>query len=861
MALDAALLADALAGDLDAFRQVQAGLSTLTAEERAALSDVVRHVPETPEPEPFRTFIEKVEPKYRFYRYAEVMIARLQQLADGALQNLFISMPPRHGKLCSDDTVVATTQGWKRHGDLRAGDEVFGPDGEPTRVIGVSPPGVADYEVELTNGAKIVTHGAHEWLVYDRARTGQPARIMETGEMALRVLWGGAKKKRCVLQLPEREALRFPARTDLVIDPYVLGVWLGDGSAAKPTFCYAPADRAVLEAVIARGETPSVIHVHKTTGVEYASFRGLKVRLRALGVLGNKHIPRRYLMGSVPQRVDLLAGLVDTDGHVERATGRVRIVTASPRLRDDLVELVRGLGWEPYVCVADPTTSSSGIVGRATVFTVGFQPDRPLPCALERKRCAVTAMRRRVGVKAVRRVAPKPGKCIQVARPDGLYLVGEHLTPTHNSLTMQLFVGYYLYRFPERWVGLASYNGDLAHFLARRARDYFVERGAAVYSSRDARSSRYWEQAGRGGLWVAGAGGSITGRGGNLLVLDDPLKNDEEAESEVIREGRNRWLDATWSTRGEPPRQKVYIQTRWHPRDPIGYTIQKAAADENAESWHYINFEAIRSNDPMEVPPKVTLEPDWREPGEALCPERFPLKSLLAIKASVGSHWWNALYQGRPTVREGRVLKAAWFETVGAVPQDVVMRVRGWDLAGTDVRGGKTETREPDYTVGVRMSRGRDGIFYIEHMHYGQWSPKLRNANMAQMAEKDALEFGGAREAVPIGFERESGIDAEPRTREIVAALAGYNVRKLPPHLKLEVRADGFVAQAEGKNVKLVRGEWNAKWLTDMCDWPQGKEDVMDATLHAFNMLVGELPAPDAVPETAPLATPVAYRD
>lgn len=148
----------------------------------------------------------------------------------------------------------------------------------------------------------------------------------------------------------------------------------------------------------------------------------------------------------------------------------------------------------------------------------------------------------------------------------------------------------------------------------------------------------------------------------NCGIVDDPLKNAEEAASETIREKQKDWWRSTFYTRQEPGAAIVVIQTRWHEDDLSGWLLsQEGSEDESPERWHIVNMPAIAEDAPQEFPSTCTVEPDLREPGEALCPERYPVEKLENIRRRVGSYFWAALYQGRPTPAEGGIIKRQWW--------------------------------------------------------------------------------------------------------------------------------------------------------------------------------------------------------
>lgn len=157
----------------------------------------------------------------------------------------------------------------------------------------------------------------------------------------------------------------------------------------------------------------------------------------------------------------------------------------------------------------------------------------------------------------------------------------------------------------------------------------------------------------RGSYRCAGVGGGITGRGGNLIIVDDPIKNQEEAYSLTQREKVWGWYTSTVYTRLQGLNAAiVLIMTRWHPDDLAGRLLQLAAADPDADQWVRLSFPALKEGPPTEDDP--------RNDGEPLWPEQHDVKKLKRIRASTSPTVWSALYQQRPSAREGTMVKGWW---------------------------------------------------------------------------------------------------------------------------------------------------------------------------------------------------------
>lgn len=399
------------------------------------------------------------------------------------------------------------------------------------------------------------------------------------------------------------------------------------------------------------------------------------------------------------------------------------------------------------------------------------------------------------------------------------------MPPRHgkSETVSRLFPAYYLYRHPERWTGVNSYAAGLAYTFSRAARDNYIRAGGKL--SDDAAAVGHWETGRGGGLWAAGVGGPITGKGFHLGLIDDPLKNAEEASSEVIREKQWDWYNSTFYTRAEPDAAIVVVLTRWHEDDLAGRLLEQEA--DEPERWHIVNLPAIAEDEPVEIPDTCTAESDWREPGEPLCPERYSLAKLRAMEKRIGTYFWGALYQQRPRPKEGNRFKWDWFGYLEAKPA-VAERVRYWDTAGTEGGG--------DYTVGVLMARTPAGEYVIEDVVRGQWSPSRRDQEILAATERDAATYG--RRQVVTWLEHEAGIGGKERTQAIIRLLAGHKVHAERVTGSKESRADPLASQAEAGNVKLFRAPWNRAFLNELCDFPHGKhDDQVDAASGAFNKL------------------------
>ncbi len=380
------------------------------------------------------------------------------------------------------------------------------------------------------------------------------------------------------------------------------------------------------------------------------------------------------------------------------------------------------------------------------------------------------------------------------------------------------FPQWFLERYPERRVILSSYESELASGWGRRVRNSIEEHQDRLWVrvAGDSSAAHRWDTTEGGGMYTVGVGGPLTGRGAHVLIVDDPVKNAEQAASPTYRDKAWEWWQSTAYTRIEPGGCAIVVMTRWNEDDLAGRILQQAA--DGGEQWDVLSLPALaEENDPL-----------GRALGEALWPERYDAERLAEIKQTVGAYYWAALFQQRPAPREGNIFKREWFSIIEAdrVPAEA-QRVRYWDKAATPDGGA--------HTAGVLMARTAEGIYLVEDVVRGQWSAGERDRVMMQTAQLDAQKY---RNAVHIWTEQEPGSGGKESAEATVRQLAGYPVHAERATGSKEVRAEPFAAQCEAGNVRLVRGPWNGDYLEEMASFPRGAfADQVDASSGAFNKL------------------------
>jgi predicted phage terminase large subunit-like protein len=424
------------------------------------------------------------------------------------------------------------------------------------------------------------------------------------------------------------------------------------------------------------------------------------------------------------------------------------------------------------------------------------------------------------------------------------------MPPRHGKteLTSKLFTGYYLSLNPDHWIGLASYGSDLAAKLSRTSRDYLTLSGGKV--RHDVKSGMHWETPSGGGFWSSGVGGSLTGKGGHLLIVDDPIKNDQEANSQTVREAQKEWYQATFYTRAEPNAAIIIIQTRWHEDDLSGWLLeQERISPDNRQNWTILNMPAImeepryeRNEDhtvktvddnPVEIkqfPENCHVIEDLRDEGQPLCPERYGLDELRTIERVQGPYYFGALYQQRPTARAGSFFQINKFKYIRREEVPTGLRIcRGWDYAATEDGG--------DWTAGVKIGMDADGFTYILDVVCGQWDPADVEAAICRTAVMDGP-------SCLVRLVQDRGQAGKFQCSVLIRRLVGYQVRAVLVSGDKETRAQPFAAQVnagtdtECGNVRIVKAPWNESYVDELREFPRGKhDDQVDASADAFTEL------------------------
>lgn len=371
--------------------------------------------------------------------------------------------------------------------------------------------------------------------------------------------------------------------------------------------------------------------------------------------------------------------------------------------------------------------------------------------------------------------------------------------------------------FKTMHIILTSYGGDLAADFGREVRNIILanEEYLDVRIAPDKSQAKAWKNQWGGGMASVGLGGAITGRGAHVLVIDDFIKEIKEALSSTHREYIWNWFSTTAFTRIEPGGSCIIIATRWHHDDLIGRILKYNPGG----AWKYIHIPAIALNDDIL----------GRQPGEALFPERFDLKALEERKETLGTFFFNALYQQQPENPDAKITDAGWLGIVDFVPNlEKLPQARVWDFAATPDGG--------DYAVGGNFAYDASiDTLYILNIIRVQKSP----GQIEQLVRKTAVADGTKTK---IYIEQEPGSSGKMLTHHYnETVLPEFNVEAVPATDGKLSRAQPMLAAAEAGKVKLVKALWNQIFIDEFKDFPGSDyDDQVDITSIAYNKMSGK---------------------
>jgi intein/homing endonuclease len=347
-------------------------------------------------------------------------------------------LPRQCGKSLALDTKIPTPDGWTTMGEVKVGDKVLSPDGKSVTVLTKTDPMYNHkcYKLYFDTGEEIVADAGHLWEVtknyYGRKLKKEVLTTQQIADLY--------KKKNDEKSVREKYFINITkpvecfTKKELSIDPYLLGVWLGDGYSADSRIISHKDDFEFYKTKIDIGYKAESFNCYRF------NVNHLHKKLRELNLLKNKHIPQEYLRSTYDDRLELLRGLMDTDGSLRRKARTFEFYQKNYNLILQVVELVSSLGIKPKVWVKK--------IKESLYYTVAFNTDEivfnlPRKKELIYKTKEIGERAKRIYIQKIEEVESVPVACISVDSEDKLFLCGNSFIPTHNSTTAVSFLLHY----------------------------------------------------------------------------------------------------------------------------------------------------------------------------------------------------------------------------------------------------------------------------------------------------------------------------------------------------------------------------------------------------------------------------------
>jgi len=384
------------------------------------------------------------------------------------------------------------------------------------------------------------------------------------------------------------------------------------------------------------------------------------------------------------------------------------------------------------------------------------------------------------------------------------------MPPRHSKseTITKFFPVWYLGRNPDKEVMIASYSAELASEFSRFSRNVMEESGQDLFGinvSRDSRAANRWGiQGTRGGLFSCGVGGSATGRGYSLGIIDDPVKNFEEANSPVYQQKIIDWYKSVFRTRTAPNAAIILVMTRWSQNDLAGYLINEMK--NGGEEWTVISLPAQAEEDDIL----------GRAPGEWLWPERFTPEEYEDFRKSLGSRIWQGLYQQNPTPAGGNVFQRSWFKFYKTLPE--------MDRTLVSIDATFKDSKDSDYVV---------------FQYWGQKGPDFYLIDQV----RDRMDFVTTITMLEAFLKKNKTrtilIEDKANGSAIISTLKRKFSGIIPinPTASKESRAQAVAPLFEAGNVYLPEdAPYILDYIEEMVAFPNGShDDQVDGTSQAIN--------------------------
>lgn len=411
-----------------------------------------------------------------------------------------------------------------------------------------------------------------------------------------------------------------------------------------------------------------------------------------------------------------------------------------------------------------------------------------------------------------------------------------------------------LENFPQHMTGVVTYGEDLSTDFSREIRDYVTQHQnlLTVRLRQDVTRVANFLTTQGGGLKAVGLRGTITGRGFNVLVIDDYIKEPKEAQSANYLQGLYTWYQTVARTRLEPGAVIIIVATRWVRNDLHG-KLMKLQEITGRNFFEYVSLPALAYEHPPENVPQSKWplgypDPLGRKPGEALFPERYSQEDMENMRAELESRWWEAMFQQNPFGDEGAVIDMSMLrkldkEDYAALKRDIYNQpsnfriARYWDMASTKDAG--------DYSASARgILNIKTREFVVDDVIRGQFGAAKLEDKFVVTTQQDLRTYPICQ----FGVEEEPGSSGKYATRHFQKLLneadgtqhiflASENAAKKGSKL---LAAGPLIGAMEKGRVGYLDAPWNQDWYDELEAFPEGmKDDQVDATSGCYRLVMG----------------------
>ncbi len=776
---------------------------------------------------------------------------------------LIISWPPRHGKpLAGHELVLLENGTYKRLDEIVVGDRVITHKGRGRKVTAVHEQGELEaIQITTTCGRDITAALDHPFLTN---RFAENQGWVDAGDL----------KVKDQVYTPRDIQKNIKPSSNKILTPSearLLGYMIGDGSCTTGQLpriaCFDPVlDLSIVKHAKIAFEEPTLYSDreddtkksnHRTWGL-----KGSTDFFKEMGIYGQnshtKRVPEICFMQSPEIIAHICGAYFDADGcvngHKRRKSVTFTYCSCNLLLLQDIQRLLLRLGIRS---VLDSRWKDGGfnaykggsmehkleITRRMEVekfdllIPLEGRKDQQKEDKLEEvygsQGCNYNLQKKSDrpeyiddDIKALELVGKVECRCLTVEE-DETFLVNDIVV--HNSRLATIATPIWLLEnFPHLDIILATYGADLSTEFGREVRD-IMEKNRHILNTRirpDVKSVGHFKTTKGGSMLSVGLGGAITGKGADAFIIDDYIKTADEAGSRSVRDKHWEWFTGTAYHRLEPNASMIIIATRWHKDDLIGRIKKEfgVLSPTNPGGWDIVEFRAIAEED----------DPLGRPIGEPLFPERYGLTELADRKRTLGTFFFNAIFQQKPEDDASKLTDPDWIDQISHNELPVLEKLeyaRIWDFGG-----GKSKENDPSVGALIGVDHGTFQCYIIDI-----WRGKVTPNTVESVVRSKAMADGTSTTVI---IEQEPGASGKQLVSHLTNnVLPEYNVMPSPATHSKVTRAMPFLAACESGKVKILDRKWMQGFLDEFADFPDGQhDDQVDAVAIGYNMMLNKKP-------------------